>query len=87
MAATLSAPIYFDATPAGSVAGETQALRLTDTFQSDRGFGWSAAPTATFEVATLSAPVAYAGVTVTFADGVTSTTLVPYRGEAGGQRR
>jgi hypothetical protein len=37
------------------------------------------APTATFEVATLSAPVAYAGVTVTFADGVTSTTLVPYR--------
>ena len=46
-----------------------------------------AAPTATFEVATLSAPVAYAGVTVTFADGVTSTTLVPYRGEAGGQRR
>jgi hypothetical protein len=38
------------------------------------------APTATFEVATLSAPVAYAGVTVTFMDGVTSTTLVPYRG-------
>ena len=37
-------------------------------------------PTATFEVATLSAPVAYAGVTVTFMDGVTSTTLVPYRG-------
>ena len=40
------------------------------------------APTATFEIATLSAPVAFAGVTVVFADGVTSTTLVPYRGEA-----
>ena len=40
------------------------------------------APTATFEIATLSAPVAFAGVTVIFADGVTSTTLVPYRGEA-----
>lgn len=38
-------------------------------------------PTATFEVATLSAPVAFAGVTVVFADGVTSTTLVPYRGD------
>ena len=37
-------------------------------------------PTATFEIATLSAPVAFAGVTVTFMDGVTSTTLVPYRG-------
>ena len=37
-------------------------------------------PTAIFEVATLSAPVAYVGVTVVFADGVTSTTLVPYRG-------
>jgi hypothetical protein len=46
------------------------------------------APTATFEVATLSAPVAYAGVAVTFADGVTSITLVPYRGgTASGQRR
>ena len=46
------------------------------------------APTATFEVATLSAPVAFAGVSVTFVDGVTSTTLVPYRGGAtGGQRR
>ena len=43
-----------------------------------------ASPTATFEVATLSAPVAFAGVTVTFADGVTTTTTVPYRG---GQRR
>jgi hypothetical protein len=40
-----------------------------------------ASPTATFEVATLSAPVAFAGVTVVFADGVTSTTLVPYRGD------
>ena len=40
------------------------------------------APTATFEIATLSAPVAFAGVTVVFADGVTSTTLVPFRGEA-----
>jgi len=38
------------------------------------------APTATFEVSTLSAPVAFAGVTVTFADGVTTTTTVPYRG-------
>jgi hypothetical protein len=38
-----------------------------------------ASPTAVFEVATLSAPVAYAGVTVTFADGVVATTLVPYR--------
>ena len=38
------------------------------------------APTATFEVATLSTPVAFAGVTVTFADGVTTTTMVPYRG-------
>ena len=47
-----------------------------------------AAPAATFEVATLSAPVAYAGVAVTFADGVTSITLVPYRGGmTGGQRR
>jgi hypothetical protein len=46
-----------------------------------------AAPTATFEVTTLSAPVAYAGVTVTFADGVTTTTLVPYQGGAAGQRR
>lgn len=38
------------------------------------------APVATFEIATLSAPVAFAGVTVVFADGVTSTTVVPYRG-------
>ena len=37
-------------------------------------------PTATFEVSTLSAPVAFAGVTVTFADGVMTTTMVPYRG-------
>jgi len=37
------------------------------------------APTATFEVATLSAPVAFAGVAVTFADGVMTTTTVPYR--------
>jgi hypothetical protein len=36
------------------------------------------APVATFEVATLSAPVAFAGVTVTFADGVMTTTTVPY---------
>ena len=36
------------------------------------------APTATFEVATLSAPVAFAGVTVTFADGAMTTTTVPY---------
>ncbi len=43
-------------------------------------------PTATFEVATLSAPVAFAGVSVTFADGVTTTTVVPYRG-GGGDRR
>jgi hypothetical protein len=42
-------------------------------------------PTATFEVSTLSAPVAFAGVTVVFADSVTSTTTVPYRGgRAGG---
>ena len=45
------------------------------------------APVATFEVVTLSAPVAFAGVSVTFVDGVTSTTLVPYRQEAPGQRR
>ncbi len=45
------------------------------------------APTATFEVATLSAPVAYAGVTVTFADGVSTTTLVPYQGGTAGPRR
>ena len=37
------------------------------------------APNATFEISTLSAPVAFAGVSVTFADGVTSTTVVPYR--------
>ena len=47
-----------------------------------------AMPSATFEVATLSAPVAYAGVSVTFTDGVISTTVVPYRGGASsGQRR
>lgn len=45
-----------------------------------------ASPMATFEVATLSAPVAFAGVSVTFADGVTTTTTVPYRG-GGGNRR
>jgi len=36
------------------------------------------APTATFEVATLSAPVAFAGVAVTFADGGMTTTTIPY---------
>jgi hypothetical protein len=36
-------------------------------------------PNATFEISTLSAPVAFAGVSVTFTDGVTSTTVVPYR--------
>jgi hypothetical protein len=36
------------------------------------------APTATFEVATLSAPVAFAGVAVTFADGAMTTTTIPY---------
>ena len=46
------------------------------------------APTATFEVATLSAPVAFAGVTVTFTDGVTTTTMIPYRaGSAVGRPR
>ena len=46
------------------------------------------APYATFEIATLSAPVAFAGVSVTFTDGVMSTTVVPYRnGTASGQRR
>lgn len=45
------------------------------------------APNATFEVATLSAPVAFAGVSVTFTDGVTSTTVVPYRNEPAGERR
>ena len=46
------------------------------------------APNATFEVATLSAPVAFAGVSVTFTDGVTSTTMVPYRnGAASIERR
>lgn len=45
-------------------------------------------PNATFEIATLSAPVAFAGVSVTFTDGVTSTTVVPYRsGTATGPRR
>ena len=43
-------------------------------------------PTAIFEIATLSAPVAFVGVTVVFADGVTSTTLVPYRGDAAASR-
>ena len=47
-----------------------------------------AMPSATFEVATLSAPVAFAGVSVTFTDGVISTTVVPYHGGASsGQRR
>lgn len=45
------------------------------------------APTATFEVTTLSSPVAYAGVAVTYMDGVTSITLVPYRGGAAAPRR
>ena len=36
------------------------------------------APTATFEVATLSAPVAFAGVAVMFADGAMTTTTIPY---------
>ena len=45
------------------------------------------APVATFEVVTLSAPVAFTGVTITFADGVTSTTMVPYQQGAAGQRR
>lgn len=48
----------------------------------------AAAPTATFEIATLSAPVAFVGVSVTFTDGVTSTTVVPYRaGTAAAPRR
>lgn len=46
-----------------------------------------AMPSATFEVATLSAPVAFAGVSVTFTDGVISTTVVPYRGGESGNRR
>jgi hypothetical protein len=47
-----------------------------------------AMPSATFEIATLSAPVAFAGVSVTFADGVMSTTVVPYRGgSSSGLRR
>ena len=47
-----------------------------------------AMPSATFEISTLSSPVAFAGVSVTFADGVISTTVVPYRGGASsGQRR
>ena len=45
------------------------------------------APHATFEVATLSAPVAFVGVSVTFVDGVSSTTVVPYRGTTAGPRR
>jgi hypothetical protein len=45
------------------------------------------APSATFEIATLSAPVSFAGVTVVFADGVTTTTVVPYRGDAAGARQ
>ena len=36
------------------------------------------APPAPFEVATLSAPVAFAGVAVTFADGAMTTTTIPY---------
>jgi hypothetical protein len=48
----------------------------------------ASAPNATFKVATLSAPVAFAGVSVTFTDGVVSTTLVPYRnGTISGPRR
>jgi hypothetical protein len=41
-----------------------------------------AAPTATFELATLSEPVAFVGVTVTFTDGVMTTTTIPYRSTA-----
>ena len=44
------------------------------------------APVATFEIVTLSAPVAFAGVSVTFTDGVTTTTVVPYQ-HAGSARR
>jgi hypothetical protein len=45
------------------------------------------APVATFEVVTLSAPVAFAGVSVTFTDGVTTTTVVPYQHGTSSQRR
>ena len=45
------------------------------------------APVATFEIVTLSAPVAFAGVSVTFTDGVTTTTVVPYQHGTSGQRR
>lgn len=44
-------------------------------------------PVATFEVVTLSAPVAFAGVSVTFTDGVITTTVVPYQHGTSGQRR
>jgi hypothetical protein len=47
-AAALAAPVDFDATPASGVATEATALRLTDTFDAARGFGWSSAPTTTF---------------------------------------
>jgi hypothetical protein len=45
------------------------------------------APVATFEIVTLSAPVAFAGVSVTFTDGVVTTTVVPYQHAAASQRR
>jgi hypothetical protein len=45
------------------------------------------APVATFEIVTLSAPVVFAGVSVTFTDGVITTTVVPYQHAAAAPRR
>ena len=45
------------------------------------------APVATFEIVTLSAPVAFTGVSVTFTDGVIMTTVIPYQHAAASQRR
>ena len=45
------------------------------------------APVATFEIVTLSAPVAFTGVSVTFTDGVTMTTVIPYQHAAASRRR
>jgi hypothetical protein len=38
-----------------------------------------AAPTAVFRMREVKSPIAFAGLTIIFADGVTTTTLVPYQ--------
>lgn len=67
---------------AGKPAREVR-LFLTDSAQNQLASRSASAanPRATFEVRTLSAPVAFVGVTVVFTDGVSSTTVVPYRRE------